>query len=189
MNVKIQKSVVAEILALLVTICLGHISVLVHRASTSIPIHSHALVYLPPPPPFSFSIFVLFTLCRHWWMYKYHHMWWWGSERYLRQHPWVIYMLVSVGIQLQPPKSHMLWYALSPTQNVDMSNLRLLDVDECENVTICGTGAPSATCDNTPGSYMCSCPSGYNYNSLTLACDGMLYTTSLSSFFSYVILS
>ena len=45
-----------------------------------------------------------------------------------------------------------------------------LDVDECDIGTyVC---AQMATCDNTPGSYGCTCIDGYEGNGVT--CTGML---------------
>lgn len=37
--------------------------------------------------------------------------------------------------------------------------LNLLDLDECQSPTACGTGAQ---CINTPGNYTCACPEGYH---------------------------
>lgn len=41
------------------------------------------------------------------------------------------------------------------------------DVDECDDPASCG----SAMCNNLPGSYWCSCPSGFTFNEGTRVCD------------------
>ena len=45
------------------------------------------------------------------------------------------------------------------------------DVDECEDSDVCGT---VGTCNNTAGSYMCLCPSGYLLDGMSMLCQGKL---------------
>lgn len=49
------------------------------------------------------------------------------------------------------------------------------DIDECAEV-ICRDGS---TCINSPGSYLCSCPKGFDYNKKIHTCDGVLLFISL----------
>lgn len=43
-----------------------------------------------------------------------------------------------------------------------------LDINECLNTTLCSPG----TCNNTEGSFMCNCPTGYNGTG-TIECTGI----------------
>ena len=45
------------------------------------------------------------------------------------------------------------------------------DVNECEDPDICGT---VGMCNNTAGSYMCLCPSGYLLDEMSMLCQGEL---------------
>ena len=45
------------------------------------------------------------------------------------------------------------------------------DVDECQ---IPGTCPTTSTCVNLPGTFNCTCPSGYVYKRVTNECDGEL---------------
>ena len=45
------------------------------------------------------------------------------------------------------------------------------DVDECQIPGACPT---TSTCVNLPGTFNCTCPSGYVHNRVTNKCDGEL---------------
>jgi hypothetical protein len=51
-------------------------------------------------------------------------------------------------------------------------SLYYLDINECLTDSPCHA---NATCNNTEGSYMCTCDSGYSGDGFT--CNGKLFTT------------
>ena len=59
----------------------------------------------------------------------------------------------------------------------------LLDINECEPVSLCHA---NATCNNTDGSYNCSCNDGYTGDGFT--CDGKYISiTQMKIIFSIII--
>ena len=52
------------------------------------------------------------------------------------------------------------------------------DIDECDE----NTDSCSQTCENTVGSFICSCSPGYQLNSNGISCDGMWFTFSLYTY-------
>ena len=56
--------------------------------------------------------------------------------------------------------------------------LTLSDIDECSTSDICGEHGSS--CDNTPGSYNCTCNYGYRWEGPGTECEGETYLLSHS---------
>lgn len=49
------------------------------------------------------------------------------------------------------------------------------DINECQN----NNGGCSQTCENTDGSYLCSCSQGYQLTDNGYTCDGNVYYNRL----------
>jgi len=57
-----------------------------------------------------------------------------------------------------------------------------LDINECQT----DNGGCTQTCDNTDGSYQCSCIKGYELTSDNHTCVGMLYNNSVNVIFAFI---
>jgi len=51
------------------------------------------------------------------------------------------------------------------------------DIDECMNVTVASSicGIATNSCINKPGSYECTCNTGYQFNATTKQCEGEIF--------------
>ena len=54
-----------------------------------------------------------------------------------------------------------------------VTHLYVIDIDECTS----GTARCSQVCNNTEGSYICSCDPGYQLNADGLQCNGKFLAT------------
>lgn len=94
-------------------------------------------------------------------------IWWWWRRCWWGQRRWIRMMMMMLNandfpIQMKPmivptKETHTNWaHCLSPLTFLSL----LVDVDECKTGA-CGEGA---ICTNLPGSFECTCPTGFKGN-------------------------
>ena len=79
--------------------------------------------------------------------------------------------LLLLLLQIFPFHPPWRYIVLREAEEIGVSCCSFSDVDKCK---IPGTCPTTSTCVNLPGTFNCTCPSGYVYNRVTNECDGEL---------------
>ena len=74
-------------------------------------------------------------------------------------------------LQIFPFHPPWRYIVLREAEEIGVSCCSFSDVDECKMLGTCPT---TSTCVNLPGTFNCTCPSGYVHNRVTNKCDGEL---------------